>query len=132
MDVQLEVAPVRSRELASLRLVAPQHDAARAQVARARAAQAARGAGENARLTPSRLERIAPLAPALKRWLLDAVEGLGLSARGYHRVWRLARTLADLDGREEVDGQRLAEAMSFRAVEREKVLRPILQRSDTP
>jgi magnesium chelatase family protein len=119
IDVQLEVAPVRGRELATLRLLAPQHEAARAQIAAARSAQAARGSGENARLTPAALERIAPLSPALKRRLLDAVEALGLSARGYHRVWRLARTLADLDGEEQVDDLRLKEAMSFRAVERE-------------
>lgn len=122
---------MRSRELASLRLVAPQHATARAQVARARAARVARGVSQNARLTPAELERIAPLAPALKRRSLSAIEGLGLSARGYHRLWRLARTLADLDGLAEVDGPRLNEAMSFRAVERGKVLRPTLQRFDT-
>ena len=84
IDVQLEVAPVKGRELASLRLVAPQ-------------------------LAPTGLTR-----------LKDAVDALGLSARGYHRVWRLARTLADLDGGEAIDDQRLKEAMSFRALEREK------------
>jgi magnesium chelatase family protein len=121
IDVQLEVAPVRGADLASLRLVAPQHDAARTQVARARAAMAARGAGENARLPARELERVAPLPGTLRRRLLDAVEALGLSARGYHRVWRLARTLSDLDGAEAVDEAHLREAMSFRALEREQV-----------
>jgi len=124
MDVQLEVTPVRSRELAALRLLAPQHEAARAQIARARAAQAARALGDNARLTAADLERVAPLPPALKRRLLDAGDGLGLSARGYHRVWRLARTLADLDGATQVGAQALGEAMSFRAVEREQAAGP--------
>jgi len=119
MDVQLEVAPVRGRELASLRLVAPQHEAARARIARARAAMAARGPIENARLAPAELPRVAPLTGTCSARLRDAVDALGLSARGYHRVWRLARTLSDLDGVEAIDEQRLMEAMSFRALERE-------------
>jgi magnesium chelatase family protein len=51
------------------------------------------------------------------------VEALGISARGYHRVWRLARTLADLDGANDVGEQQLAEAMTFRAVDL-RLLRP--------
>ena len=62
---------------------------------------------------------MAPLSGACAARLRDAVDALGLSARGYHRVWRLARTLLDLDGVGAIDEQRLMEAMSFRALERE-------------
>jgi magnesium chelatase family protein len=127
LDIQLEVAPVRSRDLARRGAhagLALEHGAARERVARAWAAQEARASAHagvarlNARLTPEDLERVAPLEPAARRRLLDAIETLGLSARGYHRVWRLARTLADLDGVEAVSLARVYEALTFRAMER--------------
>ncbi|MGH6727334.1 MAG: hypothetical protein ACREB8_12440, partial [Pseudolabrys sp.] len=51
-----------------------------------------------------------------KRLLLAAAELLHLSARGYHRVLRVARTLADLDAAEKVGRVHLAEALSYRAL----------------
>ena len=48
--------------------------------------------------------------------LRDAAETMRLSARGYHRVLRVARTLADLDGTEKVGRLHLAEALSYRAL----------------
>src|SRR5260221_2564822 len=80
---------------------------------------AARRPIENARLAPAELVRVAPLTGACAARLRDAVDALGPSARGHHRVWRLARTLSDLDGVDAIDEQRLMEAMSFRALERE-------------
>jgi predicted ATPase with chaperone activity len=47
--------------------------------------------------------------------LRDAAETMRLSARGYHRVLRVARTLADLDGAEKIGRLHLAEALSYRA-----------------
>jgi magnesium chelatase family protein len=48
--------------------------------------------------------------------LRDAADAMRLSARGYHRVLRVARTLADLDGVEKVGRVHLAEALSYRAL----------------
>ena len=48
--------------------------------------------------------------------LRDAADAMRLSARGYHRVLRVARTLADLDGSEHVGRIHLAEALSYRAL----------------
>ena len=48
--------------------------------------------------------------------LRDATDAMHLSARGYHRVLRVARTLADLDGTEKVGRVHLAEALSYRAL----------------
>jgi len=50
------------------------------------------------------------------RALLEAADALRLSARGYHRVLRVARTLADLDGTEKVERSHLAEALSYRTL----------------
>ena len=52
----------------------------------------------------------------LRKLLRDAAESMRLSARGYHRVLRVARTLADLDGAEKVGRVHLAEALSYRAL----------------
>ena len=51
-----------------------------------------------------------------QRLLLDAAETMRLSARAYHRVLRVARTLADLDGAEKITRLHLAEALSYRAL----------------
>jgi len=48
--------------------------------------------------------------------LRDATDAMHLSARGYHRVLRVARTLADLDGATNVSRVHLAEALSYRAL----------------
>jgi magnesium chelatase family protein len=48
--------------------------------------------------------------------LRDAADAMRLSARGYHRVLRVARTLADLDGAEKVGRVHFAEALSYRAL----------------
>ena len=56
-----------------------------------------------------------PTAPG-SRCLRDAADAMRLSARGYHRVLRVARTLADLDGADKVGRVHLAEALSYRAL----------------
>jgi magnesium chelatase family protein len=48
--------------------------------------------------------------------LREAADAMRLSARGYHRVLRVARTLADLDGSDKVGRLHLAEALSYRAL----------------
>jgi magnesium chelatase family protein len=70
----------------------------------------------NAEAPASVLETIAqPDAQGLKL-LRDASENMRLSARGYHRVLRVARTLADLDGTDKIGRLHLAEALSYRAL----------------
>ena len=62
-------------------------------------------------------EVAAPDEPGL-RAAAQAADAMRLSARGYHRVLRVARTLADLDGAERVGRIHLAEALSYRALDR--------------
>ena len=94
-----------------------------ARVARARAIQAARyaalglaGIRTNARRPRRVLEEVAQPDSAGLALLRDAADAMRLSARGYHRVLRVARTLADLDGAEKVGRVHLAEALSYRAL----------------
>jgi magnesium chelatase family protein len=94
-----------------------------ARVASARNIQLARyaaaglsGIRTNAEAPAAVLEAIAqPDAQGLKL-LRDAAETMRLSARGYHRVLRVARTLADLDGADKIGRLHLAEALSYRAL----------------
>ena len=62
------------------------------------------------------LEAIAPLEEAGRKLLGDAAEAMRLSARGYHRVLKVARTIADLDGAEAIGRTHLAEALAYRAL----------------
>jgi magnesium chelatase family protein len=94
-----------------------------ARVARARDTQAARYAAlgfpdvrTNATAQGPLLEDVAKPDGAGLALLRDAAEAMQLSARGYHRVLRVARTLADLDGADKVGRIHLAEALSYRAL----------------
>ena len=81
---------------------------------RQRYRQASTGALFNARLTARALRRVARLCPAGERLLRRAVDRNGLTARGFDRLLRVARTIADLAGRDEVTASDLAEALQFR------------------
>jgi magnesium chelatase family protein len=120
LDIQIELPPVKPSDLT---LPAPKEKSAdvAARVGAARARQRARyidldmpHVRSNAQADGEILERIArPDASGLEL-LRDAADAMNLSARGYHRVLRVARTLADLEGREAVARLDVAEALSYR------------------
>lgn len=62
------------------------------------------------------LDDIAPLDALILKLLREAAEAMRLSARGYHRVLKVARTIADLDGTESIGRAHLAEALAYRAL----------------
>ncbi len=89
-------------------------DAVARRVATARARQIARGVRSNAELEGDKLETFATPDEAGGKLLLQAAEKLHLSARGYTRMLRVARTIADLAGAESVGRTHIAEALSHR------------------
>jgi magnesium chelatase family protein len=93
-----------------------------ARVAAARARQRSRyealgfaGISTNAAAPPGVIEKIAQLDAAGAALIRDASERFALTARGFHRVLKLARTIADLDAAEGVSRHHLAEALSYRS-----------------
>jgi magnesium chelatase family protein len=90
----------------------------RARVTAARTLQAARQGCANARLDGATLRTHATLDDAGRALLARAAERLALSARSYHKVLRLARTIADLDGADAITTVHLGEAIGYRAIDR--------------
>ena len=86
----------------------------RERVVAARARQLTRQGCLNAQLKPARLRLLAALEPASRRTLERWADQRGLSARGFHRAWRVARTSADLDGAEQIGERHILEALGYR------------------
>jgi len=113
IDLKLEMPRVAHAELRDG--AAGEHSTTvRARVAGARVRQLQRAGKPNAWLGNREVERDCALDANLHALLDRAVERLGLSARAYHRVLRVARTLADLAGSERIDAVHLAEAIQYR------------------
>jgi magnesium chelatase family protein len=121
IDLHIEVGAVTAADL----ILPPPAEGSRevaARVARARALQVERygaqglAARTNAQVSPTVLEAVAKPDASGLALLRDAAEAMRLSARGYHRVLRVARTLADLDGEDAVRRVHFAEALAYRAL----------------
>lgn len=125
IDLRIEVPSVTASDLLSPGKAESSASVA-TRVARARDIQRQRylalGLGEctNARLPAGLVDEVTGIDAAGRSFLTDAANALALSARGYHRVLKLGRTLADLDGSGPVTRLHLAEALSLRG---EAVLR---------
>jgi magnesium chelatase family protein len=113
IDLQVAVRRVPLESLANEPLGEPS-EVVRARVVLARQRQLARQGCLNAQLKPARLRQLAGLAPTSRRTLERWGAQRGLTARGFHRAWRVARTAADLDGSVEIDEHHVLEALGFR------------------
>ncbi|MEW5251137.1 YifB family Mg chelatase-like AAA ATPase [Microbulbifer discodermiae] len=87
-------------------------------VARARTRQLERQGKINAQLAGAELDKYCPLGPRERALLSRSLEQLGLSARSYHRVLKVARTLADLINMKNIGTEQIAEALAYRNLDR--------------
>ena len=116
IDLCVQVPTVPLEELTAPRSARDEDSATvRARVLEARRQALMRAGRTNAEISPRELERDCALGPAERHWFQAALEKLGLSARAYHRVLRVARTIADLDGGAALlEREHLAEALQYR------------------
>lgn len=122
MDLQIRVPAIPWQELGSGRRGESSSEIA-LRVSEAREIQRLRfegcGIRTNAEMGPAQVERWTPLDSECRRLLEAASRGLGLSARAYHRILKVARSIADLEKENKILSRHLAEAISYRILDRE-------------
>lgn len=121
MDIQIEVPAIRYRELSTEDTAESSADV-RMRVERARLVQRKRYAREyihcNAQLTPKLMRAWCSIDAEGQRLLEMVVDRLGMSARGYNRILKVARTIADLADSERIQSAHLSEAIQYRTLDR--------------
>ncbi len=118
IDLHIELAPIPFDDLSSDQHVGESSHVIAARVAAARAIQLKRQGRLNSRLTGLQMNEMCALDRASKALLAHAMARLGISARGYDRIRRIARTCADLAGCERIGTAQLAEAINWRSLDR--------------
>ncbi|MBZ0206713.1 MAG: YifB family Mg chelatase-like AAA ATPase [Flavobacteriales bacterium] len=122
IDIHIEVTPVAFAELASERET-EKSAAVRERVVRARQVQEQRYRGtkmhSNAQISTQQLRKYCRIDSSGQALLQKAMERLGLSARAYDRILKVARTIADLAGSNDIRTEHLAEAIQYRSLDRE-------------
>jgi magnesium chelatase family protein len=117
IDLHIEVPAVLPEELSG-RPAGDSSSSVRARVIAARARQLSRQGKPNAQLGPKEVDRHAKPDSPGESLLRQATAALGLSARGYHRVLKVARSIADLAGADQLASSHVAEAIQYRRTPR--------------
>ncbi|MDO8536910.1 MAG: ATP-binding protein, partial [bacterium] len=125
IDLWMQMGPVELVELGKKSQKGAETIAARKKVKSAREMQYARYGKKgpsnklginktNSDLSPRELEELVPLAPSVRATLEKAGARLSLSPRAFHRVIKVARTIADLDGSSDINESHILEALQYR------------------
>ena len=123
IDLQVNVPSVEYEQLKN-RTPGESSESIRGRVNAAREIQKKRymgtNVGYNAVLTPGMMREACQLDPKGETFIRRAFEGLGLTARAYDRILKVARTVADLEVEENIRVEYLAEAVQYRGLDREE------------
>jgi len=121
IDIQVDVPAVPYKDLTGSRS-AESSETIRHRVIAARNTQLRRFFDEhiytNAQMGPRQLRKYCVLTPECEKIMENAVTKLGFSARGYDRILKVARTVADLEGGEDLEPKHLSEAVQYRTLDR--------------
>lgn len=121
IDIHIEVPAVRYDDLQSTEKTETSAEI-KARVDKARKIQTARYAGtgiySNSQMTAAMIREYCKLTMDARRMLKNAFETLGLSARAHDRILKVARTVADLEGVEQIEFRHIAEAIQYRSLDR--------------
>lgn len=124
IDIHLWIRPVETGKLVGACRAEPSRDiAARVAAARGLQAERFRGSGifTNAEMSGSLVAEFCPLPASCRDFMEKTVERLGLSARAYHRILKLSRTIADLAGSGSIKMEHLMEATRYRLLDRKNI-----------
>ncbi|WON76827.1 YifB family Mg chelatase-like AAA ATPase [Serratia sp. UGAL515B_01] len=117
-DLSIEVPLLPPGVLSKQRNLGENSSQVRERVLRARERQMERSGKINALLSNQEVDRYCHLPVAEAEFLEGTLSKLGLSVRAWHRILKVARTLADLDGEKDIDKRHLSEALSYRSMDR--------------
>lgn len=121
IDIHIELPSVRYRELTDTRET-ESSAAIRERIKKARQIQLSRLASDglfcNAQMNPKQVRNHCLLEPAAEHILRMAMEELGLSARAYDKILKVAKTISDIAGREVIGPEHLSEAIQYRSLDR--------------
>lgn len=122
IDIQVEMPSLTKEEISAV-AVGESSEVIRERVNAARAFSAERfrdgsGVYSNAKMTPAQIRKYCVAEPEAEKLLGAAFESIGMSARGYDRILKVARTIADLDQSETITDMHMAEAIQLRTLDR--------------
>lgn len=117
--MQIEVPVVPQQELMKQQTTGEKSSAIRQRVEKAHQLQLNRQGKTNSGLSVKEIDQHCALDSASENLLTQAISRLNLSARAYHRILKLARTIADLAGVEKISNQHIAEAIQYRRLDKQ-------------
>jgi magnesium chelatase family protein len=121
IDIHVEVPAVKYRDLTG-DASGEDSETIKTRVNRARDVQRQRFVGKkifsNAQMTPRHLKKYCEIGESSRTLMEQAVDKLGLSARAYTRILKIARTIADLEGVEDISAAHISEAIQYRSLDR--------------